>query len=309
MPLSQILRVATGERLPVRIGSNSSDTQVNAEIVGRVVRGLFNYIHSGKQVPFALAVNQIGFTLSGSEQNLLSLTTNKWNLLSAGDRPNRTVVLTIAQNPVVKSNRTVLMKCPLSLVVKLIGVSYFSDYSHGELSGNIELVAKSRISELVDVKLAESFMLPRYARAFIGRCVGSFNRLFQQGSLFFSRIQLQSYRQFHGTNYSIFVPRLPAELVVLSACQTGLGKEIRGEGLVGLARGFIYAGAARVMASLWQVNDAATAELMRLFYRRMLQEGMRPAAALRAAQIEMWKRPQWESPYYWGAFVLQGEWR
>jgi tetratricopeptide (TPR) repeat protein len=111
--------------------------------------------------------------------------------------------------------------------------------------------------------------------------------------------------QFH----EIFNLRLPAELVVLSACQTGLGKEVRGEGLVGLTRGFMYAGAARVMASLWQVNDAATAELMKRFYRQMLQEGMRPAAALRAAQIEMWKRPQWESPYYWGAFVLQGEWK
>jgi tetratricopeptide (TPR) repeat protein len=109
--------------------------------------------------------------------------------------------------------------------------------------------------------------------------------------------------------HEIFNLRLPAELVVLSACQTGLGKEIKGEGLVGLTRGFMYAGAARVMASLWQVDDAATAELMKRFYRRMMKEGMRPAAALRAAQIEMWKRRQWQSPYYWGAFVLQGEWK
>ncbi|MGH9751836.1 MAG: CHAT domain-containing tetratricopeptide repeat protein [Blastocatellia bacterium] len=109
--------------------------------------------------------------------------------------------------------------------------------------------------------------------------------------------------------HEIFNLRLPAELVVLSACQTGLGKEIKGEGLVGLTRGFMYAGAARVVASLWEVNDAATAELMKRFYRRMLQDGMRPAAALRAAQIEMWKKPQWQSPFYWGAFVLQGEWK
>jgi len=109
--------------------------------------------------------------------------------------------------------------------------------------------------------------------------------------------------------YEIFNLRLPADLVVLSACQTGLGKEVKGEGLVGLTRGFMYAGAARVVASLWQVNDAATAELMKRFYGRMLQDGMRPAAALRAAQIEMWKKPQWQSPFYWGAFVLQGEWK
>jgi CHAT domain-containing protein len=109
--------------------------------------------------------------------------------------------------------------------------------------------------------------------------------------------------------HEIFNLRLPAELVVLSACQTGLGKEVKGEGLVGLTRGFMYAGAARVVASLWQVNDAATAELMKRFYRRMLQDGMRPSAALRAAQIEMWERPQWQSPFYWGGFVLQGEWK
>jgi CHAT domain-containing protein/Tfp pilus assembly protein PilF len=109
--------------------------------------------------------------------------------------------------------------------------------------------------------------------------------------------------------HEIFNLRLPAELVVLSACQTGLGKKLEGEGLVGLTRGFMYAGAARVVASLWEVNDAATAELMKRFYRRMLRDGMRPAAALRAAQIEMWKKPQWQAPFYWGGFILQGEWK
>jgi CHAT domain-containing protein/Tfp pilus assembly protein PilF len=109
--------------------------------------------------------------------------------------------------------------------------------------------------------------------------------------------------------HEIFNLRLPAELVVLSACQTGLGKEVKGEGLVGLTRGFMYAGAARVVASLWRVDDTATSELMKLFYRRMLREGMRPAAALREAQIEIWKRAPGRSPFYWAGFVLQGEWR
>jgi CHAT domain-containing protein/Tfp pilus assembly protein PilF len=109
--------------------------------------------------------------------------------------------------------------------------------------------------------------------------------------------------------HDIFNMRLPAELVVLSACQTGLGKEVKGEGLVGLTRGFMYAGAARVVASLWRVDDTATAELMKLFYRRMLRDGMRPAAALREAQVEMWKRAPGRSPFYWAGFVLQGEWR
>lgn len=109
--------------------------------------------------------------------------------------------------------------------------------------------------------------------------------------------------------HEIFNLKLPAELVVLSACQTGLGKEIRGEGLVGLTRGFMYAGAPRVVVSLWSVSDRATAELMSRFYRGILKEKMRPAAALRAAQISLMKEGGWESPFYWAAFTLQGEWK
>jgi CHAT domain-containing protein len=109
--------------------------------------------------------------------------------------------------------------------------------------------------------------------------------------------------------HEIYKLRLPAELVVLSACQTALGKPVRGEGLVGLVRGFMYAGAERVVASLWKVDDEATAELMKLFYERMLKGGMRPAAALRAAKVEMSRHKRWHSPYYWAAFELQGEWR
>jgi CHAT domain-containing protein len=109
--------------------------------------------------------------------------------------------------------------------------------------------------------------------------------------------------------HEIYNLNLPADLVVLSACQTGLGKEIKGEGLVGLTRGFMYAGAARVAASLWKVDDVATAELMRDFYRGMLGEGLRPASALRAAQVNMWRQKRWRAPYYWAAFILQGEWK
>jgi len=109
--------------------------------------------------------------------------------------------------------------------------------------------------------------------------------------------------------HEIYNLRLPADLVVLSACQTALGKEIKGEGLVGLTRGFMYAGAERVVASLWQVDDLATAELMKRFYQAMLKDGLRPAEALRAAQIEMSKQKHWSAPYYWAGFVIQGEWR
>ena len=109
--------------------------------------------------------------------------------------------------------------------------------------------------------------------------------------------------------HEIYNLQLPAELVVLSACQTGLGKEISGEGLIGLTRGFMYAGAPRVMASLWQVDDLATAELMKRFYRRMLKDNLPPAAALRTVQMEMSKEKRWAAPYFWAAFVLQGEWK
>ena len=110
-------------------------------------------------------------------------------------------------------------------------------------------------------------------------------------------------------SHEIYNLNLPAELVVLSACETGLGKQIKGEGIVGLTRGFMYAGAARVVVSLWEVSDKGTMELMTRFYRKLLQEKQRPAAALRAAQIELWQHRTWSSPYFWAPFVLQGEWQ
>jgi CHAT domain-containing protein len=102
---------------------------------------------------------------------------------------------------------------------------------------------------------------------------------------------------------------LGADLVVLSACQTALGKEIRGEGLLGLTRGFMYAGAPRVVASLWQVPDRATAELMQRFYAGMLRDGLTASAALRRAQVSMLADPRWSRPHAWAGFSLQGDWR
>jgi CHAT domain-containing protein len=107
----------------------------------------------------------------------------------------------------------------------------------------------------------------------------------------------------------IYNLKLSADLVVLSACQTALGKDIKGEGLISLTRGFMYSGAPRVVASLWKVDDVATAELMTVFYRKMLVENLRPAAALRGAQAEMIKQTRWKSPYYWAGFIIQGDWR
>jgi CHAT domain-containing protein len=101
-----------------------------------------------------------------------------------------------------------------------------------------------------------------------------------------------------------------ADLIVLSACQTGLGKEIQGEGLMGITRGLMYAGTPRAAVSLWDVNDGATSKLMQKFYKQILEQKKTPAAALRAAQLKMLHSGDYTAnPYYWAGFTLQGEWR
>ncbi len=107
----------------------------------------------------------------------------------------------------------------------------------------------------------------------------------------------------------LYSMRLNADLVVLSACQTGLGKETDGEGIIGLTSGFMYAGASGVVSSLWKVEDAATAELMKRFYRAMLKENQTPSAALRTAKNELRQIPRFSNPRYWSGFTLNGEWR
>lgn len=106
----------------------------------------------------------------------------------------------------------------------------------------------------------------------------------------------------------IYGLRLNAELVTLSACETALGREIRGEGLIGLTRGFLHAGARRVIASLWKVSDRATSELMVALYRSLMGEGSGAPAALRSAVLSVRQDPKYRAPYYWAAFELQGDW-
>ncbi len=107
--------------------------------------------------------------------------------------------------------------------------------------------------------------------------------------------------------HDIYNMDLSAELTVLSACQTALGKDIKGEGFVGLTHSFISAGSKSVVASLWKVDDRATSALMADFYQSMLQKGMTPAAALRAARLKVMQDKRWGNPYYWAGFVVQGE--
>lgn len=105
--------------------------------------------------------------------------------------------------------------------------------------------------------------------------------------------------------FEIFQSHIPADTVVLSACETGLGKVVRGEGLIGLTRAFLYAGAARVCVSLWKVADVSTPDLMRFFYQSMLQ-GQDAATSLRTAQLQLLEEGVFTHPFYWGAFVMVG---
>lgn len=109
--------------------------------------------------------------------------------------------------------------------------------------------------------------------------------------------------------YEVLDLDLRADLAVLSACRTAAGSRSGGEGLTGLAQGFLHAGVPRLIGSVWDVDDRATSELMERFYTALLGEGLPPAQALRQAQIELLRSERWHAPYHWAGFVLQGEWR
>ena len=109
--------------------------------------------------------------------------------------------------------------------------------------------------------------------------------------------------------HDIYDLKLRADLVVLSACRTGLGKEVRGEGLIGLTRGFMFAGTPRVVVSLWSVSDLSSAELMERFYSRLLGGQASYLEAMRDAQLSMLREDAWQDPYHWAGFVFQGDWQ
>ena len=111
--------------------------------------------------------------------------------------------------------------------------------------------------------------------------------------------------------HDVFRLNLNAELVALSACETAIGRYVRGEGLIGLTQGFLYAGGRRLAISQWQVSDAASAVLMRQFYANMFdgEAPQPPAVALRNAQMTIRAERKWRDPYFWGGFVLLGEWK
>lgn len=129
-------------------------------------------------------------------------------------------------------------------------------------------------------------------------------------SLRFSAVDARGCAQAGGLGLlDLYDLRLRADLVVLSACSSAQGERVRGDGVTGFARSFFYAGAARLILSLWPVDDEATAFLMERFYRAYLGEGLPAAAALRRAQQETRRQERWSAPYYWAGFILQGDWK
>ncbi|HVR09795.1 MAG TPA: CHAT domain-containing tetratricopeptide repeat protein [Thermoanaerobaculia bacterium] len=187
-------------------------------------------------------------------------------------------------------------------------------YSHDEAKAILALVPAARRLAALDFaasrELVMSGRLGRYRIVHVATH-GVFDATHPELSgLVFSQVDEHG-RPRDGTvrAHEIYQLDFAADLVVLSACQTALGREIRGEGLVGLTRGFLYAGARRVLVSLWAVEDRATTELMRHFYLELLKNGRPPAAALRTAQLAVARQGRWREPYYWAGFVLQGDWR
>jgi CHAT domain-containing protein len=106
----------------------------------------------------------------------------------------------------------------------------------------------------------------------------------------------------------IYGLNLPADLIVLSACNTGRGESIPGEGVIGLPQAFLVAGATQVMMSLWPIDDSVTSILMKKFYHEYLAKGVTPAAALREAERAMLRGSSRKAPFYWGGFEIQGDW-
>jgi CHAT domain-containing protein len=125
-----------------------------------------------------------------------------------------------------------------------------------------------------------------------------------------SRIYLQDTKEEDGNIYSgeIFTLKLNADLAVLSACETGLGKYSKGEGVIGLSRALLYAGAKSIVVSYWRVADESTSELMTEFYRQLVRRpGVTPRIALKEAKLKLLGTKNWSPPYYWAPFVLIGQ--
>jgi CHAT domain-containing protein/tetratricopeptide (TPR) repeat protein len=168
-----------------------------------------------------------------------------------------------------------------------------------KFDASISTISKAELSQYRFVHLATHAYVPSSSPEEAGLVLSRFNQRGESQPWFLGLAEINRLK-------------LNADLVTLSACETGLGKDVEGEGLVGLARGFMYAGTPRVVASLWKVEDNATAELMSKFYQGIFKNKLTPAAALHAAQLYMYRNSvnlKWRLPYFWAAFVLEGDWR
>jgi CHAT domain-containing protein/Tfp pilus assembly protein PilF len=180
----------------------------------------------------------------------------------------------------------------------------FSEVEGKTISGlfpNNEVYYREKATETIAKRRATDFNIIHFATH------GEFNdrQPLQSGLLLAKDNENDGYLQVH----EIFGMDLRnANLVTLSACETGLSKVQGGDDLVGLSRGFIYAGTPSILATLWKVDDRSTSILMEHFYRNW-QKGMSKPEALRQAQITLKNIPQYKHPFYWAPFVMIGDWR
>lgn len=221
-------------------------------------------------------------TLPGRNANALSVNKSRATLDGAGliDARGR-----IARLPFTRREADAI----LSLAASGAGTKFV------DFGARIELVTSGELTQYRIIHFATHGLLDKEHPELSGILLSLFDE---------QRRPREGFLQMH----EVYRLRLPVEMVVLSACETGIGKMVRGEGLAAMSRGFMYAGAKQVVASLWEVNDSSTAELMTHFYRNLLAgERQRPAAALRAAQIAIWRKEPESSPYFWAAFIMQGD--
>jgi CHAT domain-containing protein len=190
---------------------------------------------------------------------------------------------------------------------RLFGTKIEADYITSFVDPNSRLVAMNAEANVESIKAAD---LTQYRLIHFATHGLINNENPELSGLVLSLFDAQGQRQKGFLRmHEIYNLKLKADVVVLSACESGVGKQVGGEGLMALTRGFFYAGAPRVVASLWTADDRATPVLMREFYQQLIEKRATPAAALKAAQLAVRGRKQWQAPYYWAGFVLQGEYK
>ncbi len=216
-PLSQVAHVCAGVTPAIAVSGNSGNPEVNAEKAFRVAIGQWlNHIAGSEEEPFALAENEIGFTLPAVEQLSLLPPTGEGDFLTPGDCPDRNVSRVVPENPVIISNRTIGAKTALSALVQLVGIRNLCNHPDDNLCRQSKRLPDQSVRKFVEAELAESFRIPRQTRAFIRGKVGQADRFPERDGLFFRGMQFYTCGQLHG---AILIQSFQLETVNCAALQ------------------------------------------------------------------------------------------